>query len=64
MYSEKGRGTTFKIFFPAGEMIAEGALAIEMGATAEDVATTIHPHPTLSETYQDVADMFGMGATH
>ncbi|MHC5112496.1 MAG: dihydrolipoyl dehydrogenase family protein, partial [Planctomycetota bacterium] len=48
----------------AGEMIAEGALAIEMGATAEDIALTIHPHPTLSETYQDVADMFGVGAVH
>ena len=34
----------------AGELIAEAALAIEMGATMEDVALTIHPHPTLSET--------------
>ena len=34
----------------AGEMIAEGVLAIEMGAVAEDVALSIHPHPTLSET--------------
>ena len=33
----------------AGEMIAEGVLAIEMGATAYDLARTIHPHPTLSE---------------
>ncbi|MCH8853500.1 MAG: NAD(P)/FAD-dependent oxidoreductase, partial [Planctomycetes bacterium] len=48
----------------AGELIAEAALAIEMGATAEDIAATIHPHPTLSETYQDVADMFGVGAVH
>ena len=48
----------------AGEMIAEAALAIEMGATAEDIAATIHPHPTLSETYQDVTDMFGVGAVH
>ncbi|MCH8969826.1 MAG: dihydrolipoyl dehydrogenase [Planctomycetes bacterium] len=48
----------------AGEMIAEAALAIEMGATAEDIAATIHPHPTLSETYQDTADMFGVGAVH
>jgi len=48
----------------AGEMIAEGALAIEMGAKVEDIARTIHPHPTLSETYQDVADMFGVGAVH
>jgi dihydrolipoamide dehydrogenase len=48
----------------AGEMIAEAAVAIEMGAVAEDIAATIHPHPTLSETYQDVADMFGVGAVH
>ena len=48
----------------AGEMIAEAALAIEMGATAEDIAATIHPHPTLSETYQDTGDRFGVGAVH
>ncbi len=48
----------------AGELIAEAALAIEMGATAEDIAATIHPHPTLSETYQDTADRFGVGAVH
>lgn len=48
----------------AGELIAEAALAIEMGATAEDIAATIHTHPTLSETMQDVADMFGIGAVH
>ncbi len=40
-----------------GEMIAEGALALEMGAVAYDVASTIHPHPTLSETISDVAAM-------
>jgi len=34
----------------AGELIAEAALAIEMGAEMEDVAMTVHPHPTLSET--------------
>ena len=34
----------------AGELIAEGVLAIEMGATAEDLKLVIHPHPTLSET--------------
>ena len=34
----------------AGDLIAEAALAIEMGADAEDVSLTIHPHPTLSET--------------
>ncbi len=40
----------------AGEMIAEAVLAIEMGAVATDLAETIHPHPTLSETISDVAD--------
>ncbi len=35
----------------AGELISEAALAIEMGATTTDVAMTIHPHPTLSETH-------------
>ncbi|NOT02942.1 MAG: dihydrolipoyl dehydrogenase [Phycisphaerales bacterium] len=40
----------------AGEMIAEGALAIEMGAVATDLAETIHPHPTLSETVYEVAE--------
>jgi dihydrolipoamide dehydrogenase len=34
----------------AGELIAEGVLAIEMGCSARDVAESIHPHPTLSET--------------
>jgi dihydrolipoamide dehydrogenase len=34
----------------AGELIAEMVLALEMGADAEDIALTIHPHPTLSET--------------
>lgn len=40
-----------------GEMIAEAALGLEMGAVAHDLATTIHPHPTLSETIGDVAAM-------
>lgn len=39
------------------EMIAEGVLAMEMGATAFDIASTIHPHPTLSETLFEVAEM-------
>jgi dihydrolipoamide dehydrogenase len=42
----------------AGDMIAELALAIEMAATAGDVALTIHPHPTLSETIMEAAEMF------
>jgi dihydrolipoamide dehydrogenase len=42
----------------AGELIAEVALAIEMGADAEDIALTIHPHPTLSETVAMAAEAF------
>jgi dihydrolipoamide dehydrogenase len=42
----------------AGELIAEAALAIEMGADAEDIALTIHAHPTLSETFGMAAEMF------
>ena len=42
----------------AGELIAEGTLAIEMAATATDVALTIHPHPTLSETIMQSAEVF------
>lgn len=41
-----------------GELIAEGVLAIEMGALAKDVALTIHPHPTLSETVMQSAEVF------
>ena len=48
----------------AGEMIAEGVLAIEMGALAEDVALTMHAHPTLSETAGEVAELFLGSATH
>jgi dihydrolipoamide dehydrogenase len=48
----------------AGEMIAEGVHAIEMGATAKDLALTIHPHPTLSETVMEAAEVFFGHATH
>lgn len=41
----------------AGELIAEAVLALEMGATAEDIALTVHPHPTLSETLGFAAEM-------
>ena len=47
----------------AGELIAEGVLAIEMGALASDVAMTIHPHPTLSETVMESAEVFFGTAT-
>jgi dihydrolipoamide dehydrogenase len=42
----------------AGELIAEGVLAIEMGATAKDLAESVHPHPTLSETLAEAAEAF------
>jgi dihydrolipoamide dehydrogenase len=48
----------------AGELIAEGTLAIEMGATASDIKLTIHAHPTLSETVMEAAEMFFGQATH
>jgi dihydrolipoamide dehydrogenase len=48
----------------AGELIAEGVLAIELGATAADVALSIHPHPTLSETVMESAEAFFGHATH
>lgn len=41
----------------AGELIAEAVLALEMGADAEDIGLTIHPHPTLSETFAFAAEM-------
>jgi len=45
----------------AGDLIGEAVTAIEMGATAEDLALTIHPHPTLSETLMEAADaVFGL----
>ena len=48
----------------AGELIAEGTLAMEMGALAEDVGLTIHAHPTLSETVMEAADMLFGKSTH
>src|SRR5216683_3816238 len=48
----------------AGELIAEGVLAIEMGATAADLKLTIHPHPTLTETVMESAEVFFGQATH
>jgi len=41
----------------AGELIAEAVLALEMGADAEDISLSIHPHPTLSETFAFAAEM-------
>jgi dihydrolipoamide dehydrogenase len=48
----------------AGELIAEGTLAIEMAAVATDVKLTIHPHPTLSETIMESAEAFFGQSTH
>ncbi len=48
----------------AGEMIAEGVVAIEMAATAKDLALSIHPHPTLSESVMESAEVFFGQSTH
>ncbi len=48
----------------AGELIAEGVLAVEMGALASDVKLSIHPHPTLSETFMESAEVFFGQSTH
>ncbi len=48
----------------AGELISEGVLAVEMGANASDVKLSIHPHPTLSETLMESAEVFFGQATH
>ena len=48
----------------AGELIAEGVLAIEMGANATDLKLTIHAHPTLTETVMESAEVFFGQATH
>ncbi|EEF58759.1 dihydrolipoyl dehydrogenase [Pedosphaera parvula] len=48
----------------AGELIAECVVAVEMGATAKDLALSVHPHPTLSETIMEAAEVFYGHATH
>jgi dihydrolipoamide dehydrogenase len=48
----------------AGELIAEGVLAVEMAATASDLKLSIHPHPTLSETIMESAEVFFGQSTH
>jgi dihydrolipoamide dehydrogenase len=48
----------------AGELIAEGVLAVEMGANASDLKLSIHPHPTLSETLMEAAEVFFGQSTH
>jgi dihydrolipoamide dehydrogenase len=48
----------------AESLIAEGVMAIEMGALAEDMALSLHPHPTLSETMAETAEIFAGSPTH
>lgn len=48
----------------AGELIGEGVVAVEMGATAKDLALIVHPHPTLSETLMEAAEVYYGHATH
>ena len=48
----------------AGELISEGLLAVEMGLRARDLARIVHPHPTLSETLMECAEMFYGHAAH
>ena len=48
----------------ASELIAEGTLALEMGATLEDLMVTIHPHPTLSEAIMEASEVAGGSAVH
>ncbi len=48
----------------AGELIGEGVLAVETGATVEDLALSVHPHPTMSETVMEAAESFFGHATH
>ena len=47
-----------------GDLISEAALAIQLKATAKDLAETVHPHPTLSETLMEAAEMYLGRSTH
>ncbi|HXV19310.1 MAG TPA: dihydrolipoyl dehydrogenase [Candidatus Omnitrophota bacterium] len=48
----------------AGELISEGVLAVEMAATVKDLAMAVHPHPTLSETLMEAAELFYGHSSH
>lgn len=62
---DSGRVLGMGIVGPEAEsLIAEGVLAVEMGAVAEDLVSTIHPHPTLTETVGEGAELFFGGSTH
>ena len=43
--------------YNASDLIGEACLAIEMGSCSEDIALTIHPHPTLTETFSNTAEV-------
>ena len=53
---DKRQGIVHIVGPEASNLISEAALAIEMGATLEDIALTIHPHPTLGETMMEAAE--------
>jgi len=62
---QSGRIRGMGIVGPQAEsLISEGTLAIELGAVAEDLALTVHPHPTLSETVAEAAELYLGLATH
>ena len=62
---ESGRVLGVSMVGPhASDLIAEGTLAIEMGATLEDILVTIHPHPTLSEAFLEAAEVAAGEAVH
>lgn len=67
LITDKGTGRVVGVGIvgpQAGELISESVLAIEMGATAEDIAFSIHPHPTLTETLMEAAEGIYGASTH
>lgn len=67
LITDKGTGRVIGVGIvgpQAGELISESVLAIEMGATAEDIAFSIHPHPTLTETIMEAAEGIYGASTH
>lgn len=48
----------------AGELISEGVLGVEMATLASDISLSVHPHPTLTETFMEAAEMFYGNSTH
>ncbi|MXZ12781.1 MAG: dihydrolipoyl dehydrogenase [Candidatus Dadabacteria bacterium] len=67
LITDKGTGRVVGVGIvgpQAGELISESVVAIEMGATAEDIAFSIHPHPTLTETIMEAAEGIYGASTH